>query len=247
MNQNIKSKELIVLSVLILLSTIISLGILFLNKAESVGADEGIYLYNGFLLTKGYRVYTDFYNGMQKLPGMIYVVSFFTRMHGNSWESILALRMLSIAVKAITIICIYYAGKILINRNSGLFAAAVFAFDTIINDVSTQVLTQPYSTLFIALAMIMLAKSRNVFSGICISLAFIFRPSPIIVLLPMVLVTLTEKNSLSDKLKNSFYIGLGFALGILPVLVFLWLNNSLVGLYKMLIQFHFLYEQTPLS
>lgn len=231
-------KNIFILFVILILSFVIPF--YSVSVLQSFAYDEAIYIYNAFLETIGQHVYVDYFNAIQKPPGTVWFATPFVYFFGNSFETLLYIRLTCVLIKVVATFGIYVLSlKIVGNKDAALFAALSFAVSPVVNCGAAVLHSTNFVVLFSILAAIcIVSKFRgNLFlAGLLVGFSCIFRQTRIIYLGVFLLFLQIQSNKIF--LKSHLYAILGFSLGILPLFTYLLWTNSFDAFYSSVITFN---------
>lgn len=210
--------------------------------------DESGFIYNASLELKGMHVYADYFNGIQKPPGVVWLVVPITYLFGNTFTTLMVSRLLIISIKTLTVLVVYLITLKLFNkREVALLSALFFSMSSITNLVGGVLWAEPVAAFFISLAFLAFIsenKYRYFLPGFFVSLAGIFRPTAIFfAILLSVFISLCE----SQKLRKLFHYIAGGFLGFSPVLFYVFITGSFKGFIMSLVVYNKYYPTYSFS
>lgn len=245
-----RGRELTSRSVVIILGGLVLCGILIrLYYAASlpVTDDEGNYLYDAAMLRQGIVAGGD---GYVKAPVMIAWVSLWQALLGNS---VLAGRASSVVIGVLTVFPMYFLGRQLKNRYTGLMTAAAWALFGAPVLAHVYVHTQPVALFFgisgLALVwsalgqfrehqaptpfhVVTLATWRLVVGGMLLGLGVASRKSVVALGVVPLLLVITHLPTWRERARAVVAIGVGFAIVIAVFLGVAYWGYGTVGVYE---------------
>ncbi|MFA6461380.1 MAG: glycosyltransferase family 39 protein [Candidatus Woesearchaeota archaeon] len=222
-----------------------------------LGYDEGVMFYSSWLTLNGQKLYGDFFQVMQKTPGVVFTLAPFISTFNNDMNAVIAARAFSLIVKLITGLMIYGIATRIWNRKAGIWALVFFSLSSIGNAVSGLIWTETFSAFFITLAVYISLRYKDnlwkwIISGSCWAAAVLFKQSAVFLLLLFIGIYLIEeydnikrkKTFISRKewgysiLSTSGLFLLGATLTFVPMIIYLYQHNLWVNFYKMVFDFN---------
>jgi len=228
-----------ILCLILLASFLIPL--LSVSIYKSFTYDEAAALYNSYLELQGDHAFVDYFNGLQKTPGIIWLCVPITFLFGNSFDALLAVRVLSILVRVLTVVIVYYIGLKLFDnyekkKKIALGAALFFGISSLVASVAAVLFTEPFTTLLMSLAFLTYIsnnKYRYYISGILIGLAGLLRQSPIIFAgIFLFFIFAYEFRKIKEALLNATNFVIGLIIGFSPMIVYLFVTDSFEAFYR---------------
>lgn len=212
-------------NVLIVLILVISAVVRFYYAQNIIviNADEGNYLYDAYLISKGLTPFKDF---LTRSPAFVYMLSFFVGALGNT---LIAGRLLSIIAALTTTYFIFKIGTELYKPNIGLLASLIYAIAPFSVFWHSSVITEPVQVMWVTLAMYSLVKGLKdddkkyyILNGLFISIAFLTRRSAAVFLLaePILLLYLC-RGDIKKVFSKVALIFIGVFTVLLPIVSYL--------------------------
>ncbi|TWH54243.1 ArnT family glycosyltransferase [Dulcicalothrix desertica] len=211
--------------------------LLFSSGNNSLMAhDEGLYATRArFMFDSGEWIH-PWNSPHHKTPGIYWIIALFYKLFGVNELSV---RLPSMILGTLSIFILYEIGKIILDRKIAWLAAAIFSVEFLWLQYC-RLGTPDVSMVFLVLSGILLLLKAELYpkqyskryltynllcflSGICFGLGLLVRSFmiilPIIALIPF-LISLQRQHSL---LKNP-YLYIGFIVGLIPTVIWLWLS-----------------------
>lgn len=189
---------------------------IFISAKLPLTSDEGSYLYDGFLITKGNIPFRDFF---ARSPLLLSEIALSIIVFG---QNIFAGRFLSIISALLSGILIYFIGKKLLNKTFGALAASLFFLLPEVVFQTVHIHTQSNEILFVAGAVLCLLlsieKQKNIYSlgsGILIGLSFFIRQSVLLYLFAFIVYIFFQKSGF----KKNFLYALSLIVGFLIITI----------------------------
>ncbi|RUT06096.1 glycosyl transferase [Dulcicalothrix desertica PCC 7102] len=198
--------------------------------------DEGLYATRArFMFDSGEWIH-PWNSPHHKTPGIYWIIALFYKLFGVNELSV---RLPSMILGTLSIFILYEIGKIILDRKIAWLAAAIFSVEFLWLQYC-RLGTPDVSMVFLVLSGILLLLKAELYpkqyskryltynllcflSGICFGLGLLVRSFmiilPIIALIPF-LISLQRQHSL---LKNP-YLYIGFIVGLIPTVIWLWLS-----------------------
>ncbi|MFH1445564.1 MAG: glycosyltransferase family 39 protein [Nanoarchaeota archaeon] len=217
--------------------------LLSISIYQSFTYDEAAAIYNSWLELNGKHAFVDYFNGLQKPPAIIWISVPITFLFGNTFTTLLAMRVLSVLINVLTTWLVYLiALKLFKNHDKkekiALVAALFFGISSLVNSVAGVLFTEPFTTFLMSLAFLIYLsdhKHKFLFSGIMIGAAGMFRQSPIIFAALLFLFILAyDRKDLLDKCSK--YLA-GLLIGFSPFLIYLFATNSFEAFFRSIITY----------
>ncbi len=176
-----------------------------------ITSDEGSYLYDGFLISKGNLPFKDFFT---RSPLFISEAAIFIKILG---QKIGAGRLLSILSALLTGVIIYFIGVKLGNKKIGIMASAFYLVFPSAVFQTIYLHTQPSEILFLSLAILMLLtalekENRLALggSGAILALSFFVRRSALLFAVAIIIYLFLQKTNLKKRIENTSFFAAGF-------------------------------------
>lgn len=230
--------------------------------------DEGHYVFAGWRILQGQRLYLDFYDGAQKPPMIYWTAAAVVKLLGRNASVWPAFRVITILTKLGAVLLVFSLGRMLVSRRAGLIAAALFGFNSLAVVIGNQVMTEPYSTLLALLGLWLFLRSGGWLkardgiaasgrqrggrwnypgffaAGLCIGVGMLYRPTPIFLGLAIGIAMLAQKEARLTKLQRLGLFVTGVAAGLMPLVLYLAINKGFVHFYVMVVRFMMKYPST---
>ncbi|MBW4602999.1 MAG: glycosyltransferase family 39 protein [Calothrix sp. FI2-JRJ7] len=217
--------------------------LLFSSGNNSLMAhDEGLYATRARLMFDSGEWIHPWNSPHHKTPGIYWIIALFYKLFGINELSV---RLPSMILGTLSIFILYEIGKIILDRKIAWLAAAIFSVEFLWLQYC-RLGTPDVSMVFLVLSGILLLLKAELcpklyskrylthynllclISGICFGLGLLVRSLmiilPIIALLPF-FISLERRH----RLLNNRYLYIGFIVGLLPTVIWLWLSYSHYG------------------
>lgn len=217
--------------------------LLFSSGNNSLMAhDEGLYATRARLMFDSGEWIHPWNSPHHKTPGIYWIIALFYKLFGVNELSV---RLPSMILGTLSIFILYEIGKIVLDRKIAWLAAAIFSLEFLWLQYC-RLGTPDVSMVFLVLSGILLLLKAELcpksyfkrylthynllclVSGICFGLGLLVRSLmiilPIIALLPF-FISLERRH----RLLNNPYLYIGFIVGLLPTIIWLWLSYSHYG------------------
>lgn len=199
--------------------------------------DEGCFLYDALLWSKGFKPFKDFLLGS---PLYVYFIRASMHIFGNT---IFAGRVVPVILSTITIFLVFLIGKRIWNTKTGLITSMIVAFSPFAILWGATIKTEPNVSFFVALAFYLFIvgsqekkKWLYVASGLILGMVAYVRLSAFVFFLVLVIYIFYEKWFLKEKetklIRNIVYITIGFSLSYLSILWYLAIQSSLTDVLE---------------
>jgi len=236
------------------------------SLSHTVLYDEGHYFYSAWFETQNLQIFVDYFNVIQKTPGVVWLLSVCTAIFGNTWTAIYAARLISVLIKLLSTLVLFKLLKP-IDRKFAIASSLLFAVDPLSNAGSAFIHTETFSNFFYLVASYGLLQLPNswqkwrwLLAGIALALAFSFRPTAVIfglVITTFLLIEAwgayqrgTEKSifkTIQTIFAKSLQLLLGIAIGLLPLSIYLALNHGFEPFYQSVITFNNIFSSDTLK
>ncbi len=233
---------------------------LALSRYCSFEYDEAVFIYNGFLENKGQRIFVDYFNVVQKPPGVVWLAYFFAYWLETPERVLVGVRLLCLVLKAVQALLGYQlAVRISGSRSVGWITVLFFSCSGISNAVSALFRTEVFSSL-LGLCAVSLAFSAYRYKGfavgVFIGLACLFRQTGVLYLFPALvgMYSCVQRECVQSLLLNGKYLfelGIALVLGVLvgsaPLWGYLLYQGAFEAFYHSVISFNYYHPVHPLS
>ncbi len=231
-----------VFSYVSLLFLILPLLLFSSGNSSLMAHDEGLYATRARLMFDSGEWIHPWNSPHHKTPGIYWIIALFYKLFGVNELSV---RLPSMILGTLSIFILYEIGKIILDRTIAWLAAAIFSVEFLWLQYC-RLGTPDVSMVFLVLSGILFLLKAELcpkpyskrylthynllcfVSGICFGLGLLVRSLmiilPIIALLPF--VTSLERR---HRLLNNPYLYIGFIVGLIPTVIWLWLSYSHYG------------------
>ncbi|BAZ69002.1 glycosyl transferase family protein [Fischerella sp. NIES-4106] len=213
------------------------LPLLLSNSGHSslMAHDEGLYAWRSRQMFDSSNWINPWSQPHHKTPGPYWLIASSYTLFGISETSV---RLPSMILGVLSIFILYEIGKILLNQKIAWLAAAILSVEFLWLQYCRLGTPDVPMIFLVILAILALLKAelnpqyRSVYSlvvGVCFGLGFLVRS--FMIFLPMIALFpyLIREHRRHRHLTNPM-LYLGFLLGLIPTLIWLWLNFSLYGI-----------------
>lgn len=203
---------------------------LYYSQIMVLRGDETGYMYQSYLISKGYVPYKDF---IPRAPVLLYFVAPFITIFGRS---VIAVRFSAVLISTFNIFLLYLLVKKIGNHKIALYAAAFFAFTPYNIRSGCMVRTEILSTFLVTLATYMTVKALMdskvyylIIAGLVIGLSFYVRRTSwlFIFIIPLFIFSYNlmkkENYSLKTNVKKTFKGCFIFIISTLMLMISLYL------------------------
>ncbi len=231
--------------------------------------DEGHYVFVGWRIAQGERLYLDFYDGVQMHPFVYWTAAGVVKLLGRTAAVFPVMRSVTILGKLASLYIVFLLARGLASTRAGLIAAALFGFNSLVIVIGNQAMTEPYSTLFALLGLWLFCKSKGWLhagaakpanggpqiapaqlwgyfgAGLSIGLGMLCRPTPLFLGLVIGIAELGRRAGWREKLRVVGPFAGGAAAGLMPLVLYLAVQGGFEHFYLMVVRFMLKYPPTP--
>ncbi|MFH1445740.1 MAG: glycosyltransferase family 39 protein [Nanoarchaeota archaeon] len=232
--------------IIILLASFI-IPLLLISSSKTFDTDEAGFIYAGSLELKGIHTYANNIIVMQKPPAIIWVTIPFIAAFGNSFETLIAIRLFCLLIKTLTVLVTYLIAKKLFNNEKiALLSALFLSVSHVANTTAATLMTETFTVFFLSLAFLFYLseqKHKYIISGIMIGIAAMFRQTAVVFLIIMLLYILIKERNFKLDLK----LIMGSIIGALPLIIYIIATNTIQTFIHMTIIFNRYYKYNVFS
>lgn len=209
------------LSYPIVIYVILALYLNLISLFSELGVDAGACLTGSQAILNGKIMYLDFID--HKPPGIYYLFALFLEFWNSVWMIKFSLIIFNMGSSCI----VYLIAKKLWDKYTGMIAGIFYITGLIVYN-GYIVIIEPYMSFFILSAILVYINFREskelkylFLSGILVGIATLIKQPALFILFGLILNT---------KIRNSFYLLLGFLIPIISTISYFYLNGSMLNL-----------------